>query len=80
MNKAARNAARMLALLALVVSGCNGGTATIPVTGANFSPSTTASLILGGASINAASIDFRSASQLYATFDERVFRFHDTLM
>ncbi|HQU42335.1 MAG TPA: CARDB domain-containing protein, partial [Pirellulales bacterium] len=50
-------------------SGGNAGNATIEIDGANFTTATTASLSLGGATINASAVDFVSASQLFATFN-----------
>ena len=50
-------------------TGGNAGNATIEIDGANFTPTTTASLTLGGTSINATAIDFVSASQIFATFN-----------
>ena len=49
--------------------GGNAGNATIEIDGTNFTTATTASLTLGSATINAASIDFVSGSQLFATFN-----------
>jgi YD repeat-containing protein len=50
-------------------TGGNGGNVTVPILGTNFSPSTTASLTLGGTTINAASVYYQSAGEIYATFD-----------
>ena len=47
----------------------NGGTITIPITGTNFTPATTASLTLGGVTINASAVNFVSASEIDATFN-----------
>ncbi len=47
----------------------NAGNATIEIDGTNFTRSTTATLSLGGASITASSIDYQSASQIFATFN-----------
>jgi hypothetical protein len=49
-------------------AGGNGGNVTIEIDGTNFSPNTTASLTLGGTQIADSTIDFVSASQLFATF------------
>ena len=43
-------------------SAGNGGDISIPITGTNFSPTTTASLTLGGTTINAA-IDYRATAR-----------------
>ena len=50
-------------------SGGNAGNVTIEIDGTNFTPAATASLTLGGTTINASSIDFVSASQMFATFN-----------
>ena len=42
---------------------------TIEIDGTNFLPSATASLTFGGTTINASTVDFVSASQLFATFN-----------
>jgi RHS repeat-associated protein len=50
-------------------AGGNAGNVTIEIDGTIFTSSTTASLTLGSATINASAIDFVSASQLFATFN-----------
>jgi RHS repeat-associated protein len=50
-------------------SGGNAGNVTVEIDGVNFSPTTTASLTLGGTPLAASAIDFVSASQLFATFN-----------
>ena len=50
-------------------SGGNAGNVTIEIDGTNFTPSATASLTLGGTTINASAIDFVNASQIFATFN-----------
>ncbi len=50
-------------------SGGNAGNVTVKIDGTNFSRNTTASLSLGGAPINSASIYYQNASQIFATFD-----------
>ena len=50
-------------------TGGNAGHATIEIDGTNFTSATTATLTLGGTMVNASSIDFVSASQIFATFN-----------
>ena len=50
-------------------SGGNAGNVTIEIDGTNFTPAATASLTLGGTTINASAIDFVNASQIFATFN-----------
>ncbi len=50
-------------------TGGNGGNLTIPIAGTNFPRNVTASLSLGGTTIDAASIDYQSSSEIYATFN-----------
>jgi RHS repeat-associated protein len=50
-------------------SGGNNGRVTVRLDGTNFSPNTTVSLVNGSTTIASASVDFTSASVLYATFD-----------
>jgi hypothetical protein len=50
-------------------AGGNGGNLTLDIKGTNFTPSTTASLSLGATTIDAASIFYQSASEIYVTFD-----------
>ena len=50
-------------------AGGNAGNVTIEIDGTNFTPATTASLTLGGVTLNASAIDFINASQLFATFN-----------
>jgi RHS repeat-associated protein len=50
-------------------SGGNAGNVTIEINGTNLTPSTTASLTLGTTTINAAAIDYVSASRIYVTFN-----------
>jgi RHS repeat-associated protein len=50
-------------------AGGNGGNVTIEIDGTNFTSAATASLTLGGNTINASAIDFVSAAQIYATFN-----------
>ena len=50
-------------------TGGNAGNVTIEIHGANFTPTVTASLTLGCVTINAASINFVSASKIFATFN-----------
>ena len=50
-------------------AGGNGGNLTIPITGTNFAAGTTARLSLGGTTIDATSVYWKSASEIYATFD-----------
>jgi YD repeat-containing protein len=50
-------------------TGGNGGNLTLDIKGTNFSSNTTASLSLSGNTINATSIYFQSASEIYATFN-----------
>ena len=50
-------------------SGGNGGNMTIEIDGANFLPTAAATLTLGGTTITASTVDFVSASQLFATFN-----------
>ena len=50
-------------------SGGNAGNVTVEIDGTNFAPTATATLTLGGTTINATAIDFVSASQIYATFN-----------
>ena len=50
-------------------TGGNTGNITLEIDGTNFKTSATASLKLGGATINAASVEFVSSSQLFATFN-----------
>ena len=45
-------------------SGGNAGNVTVEIDGTNFTPAATASLTLGGTTINASSIDFVNASQI----------------
>jgi RHS repeat-associated protein len=49
--------------------GGNAGNVTVEIDGTNFTPAATASLTLDGTTINASSIDFVSASQIFATFN-----------
>ena len=49
--------------------GGNAGNVTIEIDGTNFSPTTTATLTLGGTTITPRRIDFVSASQIFATFN-----------
>ena len=50
-------------------AGGNAGNVTVDIDGTNFTPTTTASLTLGGTTINSSAIDFASSSQIYATFN-----------
>jgi RHS repeat-associated protein/uncharacterized repeat protein (TIGR01451 family) len=50
-------------------SGGNAGTVTVEIDGTNFTPSTTATLSLGGHTITPSAIDYTSASELFATFN-----------
>ncbi len=50
-------------------AGGNAGNVTIEIDGTNFTPNVTASLTLGATPINDSTIDFVSASQIFATFD-----------
>jgi YD repeat-containing protein len=50
-------------------TGGNGGNLTLDIKGTNFSSNTTASLSLGSTTIQAATIYFQSASEIYATFN-----------
>ncbi len=50
-------------------SGGNAGNVTVAIDGTNLAPLDTATLTLGSKSIAASSIDFVSASQIFATFD-----------
>ena len=47
----------------------NGGNATVEIDGTNFAPNATATLTLGGATITATSIQYVSASQIFAVFN-----------
>jgi RHS repeat-associated protein len=49
--------------------GGNAGTITIPISGTNFSTTTTARLVLGGTTINASSIEYVNGGEIYATFN-----------
>jgi hypothetical protein len=50
-------------------AGGNAGNVTIEIDGTNFTTATTATLTLGGTTINASAIDFVNAGQLFATFN-----------
>ncbi len=50
-------------------SGGNAGDVTVAIDGTNLSPTDTITLTNGSTTLTAASIDFISASQVYATFD-----------
>ncbi len=50
-------------------SGGNAGNVTIEIDGNNFTPAATASLTLGGTTINDSTMDFVNASQMFATFN-----------
>ena len=50
-------------------SGGNAGNVTIEIDGTNFTPEATASLTLGTTILNASSMDFVNASQMFATFN-----------
>ena len=50
-------------------SGGNAGNVTIEIDGTNFTPAATASLTLGGTTIDASAMDFVNASQMFATFN-----------
>ncbi|HQU43589.1 MAG TPA: hypothetical protein PK867_12310, partial [Pirellulales bacterium] len=50
-------------------SGGNAGNVTMEIDGANFTATTTASLSLGGTTIDSSAVDFVSPSQLFATFN-----------
>ena len=51
-------------------AGGNAGNVTVEIDGGtNFTPNVTASLTLGGTTLNAVAIDFVSSSQVYATFN-----------
>ena len=52
-----------------VTQGGRGGSVTIPINGSNLTPSTQVSLVSGGATIAASSIDFRDATMTFATFN-----------
>ena len=59
--------------------GGNAGRVTIKIEGGGFTPSTIASLVSGGTSLDATFVDFRNPSLIYATFDlvGRAVGFHD---
>jgi YD repeat-containing protein len=50
-------------------SGGNAGNVTVEIDGTNFTPAATASLTLGGTTINASAMDFVNASKMFATFN-----------
>ncbi len=50
-------------------SGGNAGNVTIEIDGTNFTSAATASLTLGGTTINDSTMDFVNASQMFATFN-----------
>ena len=50
-------------------SGGNGGNVTVEIDGTNFAANDTVGLTLGSTTIYSSSIDFVSASQMYATFN-----------
>jgi RHS repeat-associated protein len=52
-----------------VAQGGQGGQVTIPIVGSDLTPGVQVSLVAGGQTIAASSVDFRDATSLYATFD-----------
>ncbi len=64
---ATQSATLSVSSLGLTQAG-NGGNATVPINGINFTPTSTATLKMGGTTITATSIDYVSSGQIYATF------------
>jgi protocatechuate 3,4-dioxygenase beta subunit len=64
-----QSTALSVAAPALPYTGGNAGNATIEIDGANFGPDTTAKLTLGATTLNATSMDYSSAAQVFATFN-----------
>jgi RHS repeat-associated protein len=64
---ATQSATLSVSSLGLTQAG-NGGNATVPINGVNFTPTTTATLTMGGTTIDATAVDYVSSGQIYATF------------
>lgn len=66
---ASQTTALSVAAPAAPYTGGNAGNVTIEIDGANFDSDITASLTLGATTLNAISIDYVSAAQVFATFN-----------